>query len=605
MASFRGFSEAAGSRSGGKIVRARRAGTRKTPYERPGLSNLGSGENPSWISKFILSPTRTVASSAGKLLSSAFVSDSSSSSSDSDSGDDVEDDVHDENRAEAVKKNGTLAMDNLLRKDFPPEKKDSKHIIEQLLMQETFSRAERDKLFQIIESRVVECQTIKGEAAERVTEISNRAVDSDDGRPAICSTAILEAKKWLNEKRLGLGSTSTLKLDHGPCTLNSTNLPVVNDEDMGSPVDVAKSYMRARPPWASPSTNNFDFKSPSPLGLQLFKEETSYLISGNPLSSSKVKRESPASGSWKIQEEIRRIRLKATEELLRTPSAKLDWSSFASDHKSNSSSARSDYPKIASGDKMQHAVKSIDKSTNRSPDNTVIHNLLGMHFYESNNVLTFVKDNEKCLNSLSVIWNSINIVNLIRTLTESKTTRDVSENKTCLLDTTSIVLQQDKDLETDPPAERKASSSSLNERERFALHEVAGLPNGSPLVPSSSQELVVEQNHIDNVVEENNSSGSDVVMKGSSVEIQCKLLSEVSMEVPDVNDNDSDKALSGGSDVGEVVSEGNENCKISSSKEKTGAGNVNTVEKQSSQSSVAAGKTGGRTTHQRRGRRRN
>ena len=157
-----------------------------------------------------------------------------------------------------------------------------------------------------------------------------------------------------------------------------------------------------------------------------------------------VKRESPASGSWKIQEEIRRIRLKATEELLRTPSAKLDWSSFASDHKSNSSSARSDYLKIASGDQMQHAVRSIDKSTNRSPDNTVIHNLLGTHFYESNNVLTFVKDNEKCLNSLSVIWNSINIVNLIRTLTESKTTRDVSENKTCLLGTTSIVLQQDK-----------------------------------------------------------------------------------------------------------------------------------------------------------------
>lgn len=57
---------------------------------------------------------------------------------------------------------------------------------------------------------------------------------------------------------------------------------------MGSPVDVAKSYMRARPPWASPSTNNFEFKSPSPSGLQLFKEETSYSISGNPLSSSKV-----------------------------------------------------------------------------------------------------------------------------------------------------------------------------------------------------------------------------------------------------------------------------------------------------------------------------
>lgn len=62
----------------------------------------------------------------------------------------------------------------------------------------------------------------------------------------------------------------------------------VNNEEMGSPVDVAKSYMQARPPWASPSTSNFEFKSPSPLGLQLFKEETSYSISGNPLSSSKV-----------------------------------------------------------------------------------------------------------------------------------------------------------------------------------------------------------------------------------------------------------------------------------------------------------------------------
>ena len=45
------------------------------------------------------------------------------------------------------------------------------------------SRAERDKLFQIIESRVVECQTIKGEAAGRVTEISNRAVDSGTHLP--------------------------------------------------------------------------------------------------------------------------------------------------------------------------------------------------------------------------------------------------------------------------------------------------------------------------------------------------------------------------------------------------------------------------------------
>lgn len=86
MASLPAYGGAAGPRSGGKIVRARRVQTRKTPYERPGPSNLGPGENPSWISKFIFSPTRTIASGAGKLLSSVFVSDSSSSSSESDSG---------------------------------------------------------------------------------------------------------------------------------------------------------------------------------------------------------------------------------------------------------------------------------------------------------------------------------------------------------------------------------------------------------------------------------------------------------------------------------------------------------------------------------------
>ncbi|CAK9317400.1 unnamed protein product [Citrullus colocynthis] len=556
MASIPAYREAAGSRSGGKIVRARQVRSRKTPYERPGPSNLGPGGNPSWISKFIFSPTLTIATGAGKLLSSVFVSDSSSSSSDSDSEDDDEDDVHNENcvfqGAEGVKKNGTSGMVNLFRKDFPPEKKDSKHLIEQLLMQETFSRAERDKLFQIIESRVVECQTIEGQAAGRLTEISNKAVDSDDGRPAVCSTAILEAQKWLNEKRLGLGSTTTLKLDDGPCTLNSTLLPVVNNEEMGSPVDVAKSYMQARPPWASPSTSNFEFKSPSPLGLQLFKEETSYSISGNPLSSSKIKRESPASGSWNIQEEIRRVRSKATEEMLRTPSAKLDWSSFASDYKSNLSSARSDHLKFPSGDKIQHAVKSIDKSMNWSADNTVTHSL-----------------------------------------SESKTAQDVSENETCFLGMTSIVLQQDKDLEPNPTTERKVSNSSLDERECSTVHEDVELANGFTLVPSS-WELAVEQNHVDSIVEGNNSLGHD---HDSPVEERCELLSEVCMDVPDVNENLN------GSDVSKVVSEGNGNCKISS--EENGARNVNSVEKPRSQSSIAAGKTGGGTAYLRRGRRRN
>ena len=57
-------------------------------------------------------------------------------------------------------------------------------------------------------------------------------------------------------------------------------------KDEGSPVDVAKSYMRARPPWASPSIDHI--KPPTPVGIQLFKEETPHLFSGNSTSSSKV-----------------------------------------------------------------------------------------------------------------------------------------------------------------------------------------------------------------------------------------------------------------------------------------------------------------------------
>lgn len=54
-------------------------------------------------------------------------------------------------------------------------------------------------------------------------------------------------------------------------------------EDEGSPVDVAKSYMRARPPWASPSV---DHTKPSTLsGIQLFKEETPHLFGGNSTAS--------------------------------------------------------------------------------------------------------------------------------------------------------------------------------------------------------------------------------------------------------------------------------------------------------------------------------
>ena len=72
------------------MVRARRAAGARTPYERPRLTNPAP-QNPNWLSRLIYSPTRSIATGAGKLLSTVFFpeaeSDSESSSTSSDSDD--------------------------------------------------------------------------------------------------------------------------------------------------------------------------------------------------------------------------------------------------------------------------------------------------------------------------------------------------------------------------------------------------------------------------------------------------------------------------------------------------------------------------------------
>lgn len=60
------------------------------------------------------------------------------------------------------------------------------------------------------------------------------------------------------------------------------------DDELGSPVDMAKSYMQRRPPWASPSIKHIEFTSPSPVKIQPFGEETPYSVGDNSVSSTKV-----------------------------------------------------------------------------------------------------------------------------------------------------------------------------------------------------------------------------------------------------------------------------------------------------------------------------
>ncbi|GMI94777.1 hypothetical protein HRI_003147000 [Hibiscus trionum] len=316
-------------RSGGKMLRPRRTMSRTTPYDRPRLLN-STEQNPNWISRHVFSPTRALVSGATRVLSSVFGFESpSSSSSDSDS---TSDDVSGTNDGQDVSSQGLDNIDHGEPQSFAG-KIETKRLIEQLLVQESFSREECDKLTNIIKSRVVDSPMIRGMGLERLVETPNRAGGSDVDNHDLCGTAVIEAKKWLEEKKSGSNSKS--ELQHGTSAQKFVTLAHSIEGEAGSPVDMAKTYMRTRPPWASPAMNDIEFKSPPPFGVPLFKEETPYSIGGKYLSSSKRKRDSPGTGSWNIQEEIRKVRSKATEEMLRTLSSpKVDWSLFALEQKS-------------------------------------------------------------------------------------------------------------------------------------------------------------------------------------------------------------------------------------------------------------------------------
>lgn len=56
------------------------------------------------------------------------------------------------------------------------------------------------------------------------------------------------------------------------------------DDTLGSPVEMAKSYMKVRPPWASPSVDNSGLRTPSQMKAKLFDEEAPYSVSSDSLS---------------------------------------------------------------------------------------------------------------------------------------------------------------------------------------------------------------------------------------------------------------------------------------------------------------------------------
>ncbi|XP_061951108.1 protein KAKU4-like isoform X3 [Populus nigra] len=334
-------------KSGGKIVGPRRATTpRPTPYDRPTprLSPNSTPQNPNWLSRLIFSPSRLLANGAGKVFSSVFGSESSDSSSGDDEDSDtvstsegeMEDTIEDGDEGSASslsgeKKNQTTEIVHYSKKDLPAVewRTGTMRLIAQLLTQETFTREECDRLTHIIKSRVVDSPIIRGTEDGRLSEVLDKTAGNDADTPDLRNTAVKEAKKWFEGKKLGPNSKP---VECGICTLNTA--PHVTEEEAGSPVDLAKSYMQARPLWASPSTNHIQLQSPSSMGKELFKEATPFSVGGKSLSPSKLNWDSPVTGSWNIQEELRKVRSRATEEMLRTrPSSKIDWSALASVYK--------------------------------------------------------------------------------------------------------------------------------------------------------------------------------------------------------------------------------------------------------------------------------
>ncbi|KAE8056494.1 hypothetical protein FH972_013263 [Carpinus fangiana] len=454
-------------------------------------------------------------------------------------------------------KDGSSEMIKYFRKEpqTPVGKSETKCLIEQLLLQETFSREECNRLIMIIKSRVVDWPSTEVAEDGRPSEILNRKVGSDMDMPDLCSTAIMEAKKWLKEKKL---TNSKSELDHGTCTLNSIMVSPFTEVEVGSPVDMARSYMQGRPPWASPSENHVECKYPSPIGIQLYKEETPYSVGGKSTSSLKLKRESPGTGSWNIQEEIRRVRSKATEEMLRTlPSSKIDRSAFSLEHKSSPNSLVTEKLDDCKGDKMLTSTQPVDASLNLAIGQTTSHGFPVLTTQDgmqkqalSPNPAVIASEQNQELEATRIIeekggsWDGTEgMVSQGEGIQSSEYMHTVSHCDAGPVNVDGLKDAIAANEQRNSIVGGTIQDSALHDIECLTSKEVAG--TGGAIAangfPSSGYSLLAgqdtEQNPVPGDVEHNpNSSSHDTIAVADVLmEETCELLTESSMEVPNVD----------------------------------------------------------------------
>ncbi|KAE8700284.1 hypothetical protein F3Y22_tig00110557pilonHSYRG00151 [Hibiscus syriacus] len=432
----------------------------ETPYDWPGFLNSALS-NPNWISRNIFPPTRAIVTGAGRVLTSVLGFESSSSSSSSECGS-CPDDSLDNNDDQEVSSQGVHAIEDREPQSFAGKNK-AKHIVEQLLMQELDETPER--------------------------------------------TAVLEAAtKLLEEKKSGLNYKS--EVPHGTSALNSVVLKHDVEGEVGSPMDMARSYMQTHPPWASPSKNNTDFRSPSSVAMSLFKEEPPYSIGANFLYSCKRKRNSLANGSWNIQDEIRRVRYKATEEMLgNLPSSKIGWPSLPSENKKVPDSRVSINLEPAKEDKSQRSKRPVDAS-------------IGLATKPASQITKDVFHIDALPRSTPLGCEQ----NLVMQTTQSI---EESNGPTQPFSCTNEGIVQD---------------SQVEDENYWTLKKVAGIgsPNGFPSVSNMSSEADKEQNPRPIISKEDEAvARGDDNASGVVAEEKRKLLCEASTEVPTANETDA------------------------------------------------------------------
>ncbi|KAG0473513.1 hypothetical protein HPP92_015370 [Vanilla planifolia] len=301
--------------SGGKIVRGRRLVPSFSPYSRPSSSTAPlplpiqdsqSKRRPSWIFGVI--------SGAGKLISSVLGSDGggsslSESSSDYESDenyDSIPDECEDHLFSDNLTGYGMTVDRNVDSLTIVP-KSEMKLVIQELLMQETFTRDECNKMMEIIQSRVIEIpysdlgdgkknEALEGAStkgaslyldytknfsrASNISTFSSRHYSHGATSPDIHNKAVIEAKKWFEEKKLSPMAIHDQESE--PVGLNTKANQYHDFGSDGSPIEVAKSYMQALPPWRSPSFSNVSFKTRPPIG-----KHSSYDMGSNLLPTSK------------------------------------------------------------------------------------------------------------------------------------------------------------------------------------------------------------------------------------------------------------------------------------------------------------------------------